>query len=118
MVICASLPMAYSLFKRLPESKLGSYFSSLVVRLTGPGSKPSSDGSGGQLPVLGNNVKHRYWNKLEDSLFDSQASEEGQSSQERFGRDASEEFELVAAHEEGVSTNREYWELAAARNIV
>lgn len=117
-VICANLPMAYSLLKRLPESKLVSYFSSLVARLTGPGSKPSGDGSGAQLPVLGNKVKPRYWNKLGDSLFDSQAGDGRQFSQKGVGRDETEQFELVASHGEGVGTKRGHWELATGKGIV
>ena len=117
-VICANLPMTYSLFKGLPESKLGSYFSSLIARLTGPGSTTSGDASGAQLPVLGNKVKPRYWNKLDDNMFDSQAGDGRQFSQEGVGRDETEEIELVASHREGVSTKREYWELAAGKDIV
>ena len=110
--------MTYSLFKRLPESKLGLYFSYLIARLTGRGSKPSGDVSGGQLPVLGNKVKPPYWNRLDDSLFDSQPGDGRQFSQKDVGRDGSEQSELVTSHGEGVSTKREYWELAARRDIV
>ncbi|KAG7006141.1 hypothetical protein G7Y79_00016g041260 [Physcia stellaris] len=111
-VICANLPMAYSFFKRLPESKLVSYFSSLIAHLTGPRSIPSADGSAAQLPVLGNKVKPKYWNKLDDSLFDSQAGDGRQFSRKGVERGETLQSELVASHGEGVSTKREYWELA------